>query len=152
MTVYIKHPVIFTVLLYVHLKRINLFAQTERRKRLKVAHLSAFNVKKSFPLKWRLDRHKQVHLKVKVDKLRLIGIAKDLNLSNRKVLKVLIHFRTSYGRHSVIQSGGIANSPGLNQERRYSLNDNGGSNLNSSRRSTDRSSKDRTSVKGSSRR
>ena len=53
-------------------------------------------------MKWRLDRHKQVHLKVKVDKLRVIGIAKDLNLSDRKVLRVLKHFRTSYGSSSVI--------------------------------------------------
>ena len=64
------------------------------------------------------------------------------------------HHRSDYGRNSVIQSGSNVNVPGMNQERRFSINDNGGSNLNSTRRSTDRSSKDRTSggAKGSTRR
>ena len=64
------------------------------------------------------------------------------------------HHRSDYGRNSVMQSGSNVNLTGMNQERRFSLNDNGGNNLNSTRRSTDRSSKDRTSggIKGSTRR
>jgi hypothetical protein len=55
--------------------------------------------------------------------------------------------RSDYGRSTATTSGNSGNvSAMINQERRYSSNDGGGggNGISSSRRSTDRSSKDRT--------
>ena len=55
--------------------------------------------------------------------------------------------RSDYGRSTGISSGNNGNASGMiNQERRYSSNEGGGagSGISSSRRSTDRASKDRT--------
>ena len=43
-----------------------------------------------------------VHQKVKVDEVKVINIARDLKVSDNKVLRVLKHVRNSYGNDSVI--------------------------------------------------
>ena len=43
-----------------------------------------------------------VHQKVKVEKVKVINIARDLKVIDNKVLRVLKHVRNSYGNDSVI--------------------------------------------------